>query len=102
MRFRLLYAMLALLGFGASCSGVRHAEKTSGSPTDVPADAVDDGSSDTVYMQPPIRLMYGVPPVGYRLQPSAEEASEDSSAKEPEPESDTDGLPSSGVDASRQ
>ena len=102
MRFRLLYAMLALLGFGTSCSGVRHAGKTAGSPTDIPADGVVGESTDTVRLPPPIRLMYGVLPAGYRHQPSAEEAHENSSEEVPEREPDAEGSPSSGTEADRR
>lgn len=73
MRFKVLSTLLALLGFGASCSGVRHAGKSAEqAPGEVP-----DREIDTQYVEPPIRLMYGVPPRDYRVQPSAEETPED-------------------------
>ncbi len=51
--------MMALLGFGASCSSTRQ-HKTPEQPEEQPA-----VQQDTVEM-PQIRLMYGVPPVVFR------------------------------------
>ena len=74
MKFKLLSLLLALFGFGASCSGTRSATK---SGTATPPESGVDTLRDTIYEQPPLRLMYGVPPRGYREQPAAEESSED-------------------------
>jgi len=49
MNARIITALLALLGFGAACSGVKETAKSAGS------------RADSVRVQRPIRLMYGVP-----------------------------------------
>ena len=52
MNARIITALLALLGFGAACSGVKETAKST------------DSRADSVRVQRPIRLMYGVrPPV---------------------------------------
>ena len=73
MNARIITALLALLGFGAACSGVKETAKST------------DSRADSVRVQRPIRLMYGVrPPVPVeeveRL-PSAEAQPEDVPAK---------------------
>ena len=49
MNARIITALLALLGFGAACSGVKETAKST------------DSRADSVRVQRPIRLMYGVP-----------------------------------------
>ena len=49
MNARIITALLALLGFGAACSGVKETAKSA------------DSRADSVRVQRPIRLMYGVP-----------------------------------------
>ncbi len=53
--------MMALLGFGASCSSTRQ-QKTAEQPEEQPT--VQQDSIET----PQIRLMYGVPPVAFRKE----------------------------------
>lgn len=48
MNARIITALLALLGFGAACSGVKETAKST------------DSRADSVRVQRPIRLMYGV------------------------------------------
>ena len=64
MNARIITALLALLGFGAACSGVKETAKST------------DSRADSVRVQRPIRLMYGEG----RL-PSAEAQPEDVPAK---------------------
>lgn len=59
MKYKVLATMMALLGFGASCSSTRQ-QKAPEQPEEQPA-----VQQDTVEM-PQIRLMYGVPPVAFR------------------------------------
>lgn len=61
MNARMITALLALLGFGTACSGVKEAAKTS-----------DAGSSDSVEIHRPIRLMYGVPVREFQARPLAD------------------------------
>ncbi|WP_317318928.1 hypothetical protein [Alistipes communis] len=77
MNARIITALLALLGFGAACSGVKETAKSA------------DSRADSVRVQRPIRLMYGVPvrefqadsARGERRLPSAEAQPEDVPAK---------------------
>ncbi|MBR5844951.1 MAG: hypothetical protein IKY65_01655 [Rikenellaceae bacterium] len=59
MKYKVLATMMAVLGFGASCSSTRQ-HKGAEQPEEQPA-----AQQDTVEM-PQIRLMYGVPPVVFR------------------------------------
>ena len=58
MNARIITALLALLGFGAACS----AAKSAGS------------RADSVRVQRPIRLMYGVPVREFQARPLADSA----------------------------
>lgn len=58
MNARIITALLALLGFGAACSGVKETAKSAGS----------------VRVQRPIRLMYGVPVREFQARPLADSA----------------------------
>ena len=58
MNARIITALLALLGFGAACSGVKETAK----------------SADSVRVQRPIRLMYGVPVREFQARPLADSA----------------------------
>ena len=69
MNARIITALLALLGFGAACSGVKETAKST------------DSRADSVRVQRPIRLMYGVPVRGEGRLPSAEAQPEDVPAK---------------------
>lgn len=57
MNARIITALLALLGFGAACSGVKETAKSA------------DGRADSVRVQRPIRLMYGVPVREFQARP---------------------------------
>ena len=57
MNARIITALLALLGFGAACSGVKETAKSAGS------------RADSVRVQRPIRLMYGVPVREFQARP---------------------------------
>lgn len=59
MKYKVLATMMAVLGFGASCSSTRQ-QKTTDQPEEQPA-----VQQDTVEV-PQIRLMYGVPPTVFR------------------------------------
>ena len=59
MNARIITALLALLGFGAACSGVKETAKSAGS------------RADSVRVQRPIRLMYGVPVREFQARPLA-------------------------------
>ena len=59
MKYKVLATMMAVLGFGASCSTTRQ-QKAPEQPDEQPA-----VQQDSVEM-PQIRLMYGVPPVVFR------------------------------------
>ena len=74
MNARIITALLALLGFGAACSGVKETAKST------------DSRADSVRVQRPIRLMYGVPVREFQARgegrlPSAEAQPEDVPAK---------------------
>ena len=58
MNARIITALLALLGFGAACSGVKST----------------DSRADSVRVQRPIRLMYGVPVREFQARPLADSA----------------------------
>ena len=60
MNARIITALLALLGFGAACSGVKETAKST------------DSRADSVRVQRPIRLMYGVPVREFQARPLAE------------------------------
>ena len=62
MNARIITALLALLGFGAACSGVKETAKSAGS------------RADSVRVQRPIRLMYGVPVREFQARPLADSA----------------------------
>lgn len=57
MNARVITALLALLGFGTACSGVRQTAKNS------------DDAKDSVTVLRPIRLMYGVPVRDFQARP---------------------------------
>ena len=57
MNARIITALLALLGFGAACSGVKETAKRA------------DEGADSVKIQRPIRLMYGVPVREFQARP---------------------------------
>ena len=57
MNARIITALLALLGFGAACSGVKETAKST------------DSRADSVRVQRPIRLMYGVPVREFQARP---------------------------------
>ena len=63
MNARIITALLALLGFGAACSGVKETAKST------------DSRADSVRVQRPIRLMYGVPVREFQARPLADSAS---------------------------
>ncbi len=77
MKYKVLATMMAVLGFGASCSSTRQ-QKTTEQPEEQPA-----VQQDTVEM-PQIRLMYGVPPVVFR------EGAARNSAEQPQEEKPTE------------
>ena len=62
MNARIITALLALLGFGAACSGVKETAKST------------DSRADSVRVQRPIRLMYGVPVREFQARPLADSA----------------------------
>lgn len=66
MNARIITALLALLGFGAACSGVKETAKS--------ADSRADSRADSVRVQRPIRLMYGVPVREFQARPLADSA----------------------------
>ena len=79
MKYKVLATMMAVLGFGASCSSTRQ-HKGAEQPEEQPA-----VQQDTVEM-PQIRLMYGVPPVAFRegaARNSAEQPQEEKSTENP-------------------
>lgn len=79
MKYKVLATMMALLGFGASCSSTRQ-QKATEQPEEQPA-----VQQDTVEM-PQIRLMYGVPPVAFRqeaLKTTPEQSEEAKPAENP-------------------
>ena len=79
MKYKVLATMMALLGFGVSCSSTRQ-QKTTEQPEEQPA-----VQQDTVEV-PQIRLMYGVPPVVFRegaVSNSAEQPQEAKPAENP-------------------
>ena len=61
MKYKVLAAMMALLGFGASCSSTRQ-QKSAPQSEEQPA-----VQQDSIEL-PAIRLMYGVPPVALRQE----------------------------------
>lgn len=61
MKYKVLATMMAVLGFGASCSSTRQ-QKATEQPEEQPT-----VQQDSVEM-PQIRLMYGVPPVAFRKE----------------------------------
>lgn len=76
MKYKVLATMMALLGFGASCSSTRQ-QKAPEQPEEQPA-----VQQDTVEM-PQIRLMYGVPPVVFR-EGAVKNSTEQSEQAQPE------------------
>lgn len=64
MNARIIIAMLALLGFGSACSGVKQASKGS--------EAAPEAVPDSVTVYRPIRLMYGVPVRDFQAKPLAD------------------------------
>lgn len=79
MKYKVLATMMAMLGFGASCSSTRQ-HKAPEQPEEQPTI-----QQDTVEM-PQIRLMYGVPPVVFRegaARNSAEQPQEEKSTENP-------------------
>ena len=61
MKYKVLATMMAVLGFGASCSSTRQ-HKGADQPEEQPV-----AQQDTVEV-PQIRLMYGVPPAAFRME----------------------------------
>ena len=57
MNARIITTLLAMLGFGVACSGTKGAAKT------------PEEAADTVRIQRPIRLMYGVPVRDFQARP---------------------------------
>ena len=76
MKYKVLATMMALLGFGASCSSTRQ-QKAPEQPEEQPA-----VQQDTVEV-PQIRLMYGVPPVVFR-EGAVRNSTEQSEQTQPE------------------
>jgi len=71
MNARVITALLALLGFGTSCSGVKQVAKGS------------DETTDSMTVVRPIRLMYGVPVRDFQARPLADTVRDASEAVRP-------------------
>lgn len=76
MKYKVLATMMAMLGFGASCSSTRQ-QKATEQPEEQPTI-----QQDTVEV-PQIRLMYGVPPVVFR-EGAVSNSTEQSEQAQPE------------------
>ncbi len=79
MNARIITALLALLGFGTACSGVKESAKSA------------DDRTDSVRIHHPIRLMYGVPVREFQARPLVD--STHSEERHPAAEAQTDDVP---------
>lgn len=72
MNARIITAMLALLGFGTACSGVKRSAKGSAETT------------DSLTVVRPIRLMYGVPVRDFQARPLVDTTRDASRSEQPD------------------